>query len=203
MGEYYLIQVPKKRAQPRTTNSNHNLLVYPNEIQHLVKVIPCWVWVSDITYVRIGDRWAYVAIVMDQGSRKVVGWAISNSLSRHLAISALTMALQNNPPPQYHHSDRGVQYCSYDYINLLKKHDITPSMAAVGISVDNPYAESFNRSLKVEEVYRNEYESLQEATASIGTYIACYNTTRLHASLGYVPPVEYETKYYQTKRKVS
>ena len=103
--------------------------------------------------------------------------------------------LKTHQAPQYHHSDRGVQYCSYDYVNALKAHNITPSMADVGVSVDNPFAESFNRSLKVEEVYLNAYESLKEATASIATYITCYNTKRLHSSLGYVPPVTFEASF--------
>jgi len=101
-------------------------------------------------------------------------------------------AQETHDAPQYHHSDRGVQYCSHDYINVLKANGVTPSMAAVGVSIDNPFAESFNRSLKVEEVYLNAYESLQEATASIATYITCYNTKRLHSSLGYQTPVEFE-----------
>lgn len=195
MGEYHLIQVPKKRAKPRTTNSNHNLLVYPNAIADKVAIVPGYIWVSDVTYVWIGTRWAYVAIVLDQCTRKVVGWSIGTSLHRQLCIDALHMALKNNSAPTYHHSDRGVQYCSHDYINLLTDHQITPSMAAVGVSVDNPYAESFNRSLKVEEVYLHAYESLAEATASIASYIACYNTKRLHSSLGYQTPEVYEAQY--------
>lgn len=200
MGHYYLIQPRKRRNKPRTTNSNHQFLVYANEIQYLGTTIPNWVWVADITYVWIGNRWAYVAIVLDQVTRKVVGWAMSMSLSRHLVIEALQVALKHNPAPKYHHSDRGVQYCSYDYIDILKDNGITPSMADVGVSVDNPHAESFNRSLKVEEVYLNSYESFDEAKESIARYISCYNTTRLHSSLGYVSPCEFESHYYQTKK---
>jgi putative transposase len=155
MGEYHLIQAPKKRAKPRTTNSNHSLLVYPNAIADKVAIVPGHIWVADVTYVWIGNRWAYVAIVLDQGTRKVVGWSIGTSLHRQLCLDALSMALKTHTAPLYHHSDRGVQYCSHDYIKLLKDSDIIPSMAAVGVSVDNPFAESFNRSLKVEEVYLN------------------------------------------------
>ena len=195
MGEYYLLQVRKSKKVPHTTNSRHNLLVYANEVQHLGKVLPYHVWVSDVTYVWIGDKWAYLALIMDQGSRRIVGWHLSTSMHRSLCISALNQALEHNQAPVYHHSDRGVQYCSHDYINILKKHQIIPSMAAVGMSVDNPYAESLNRSIKVEEVYLHAYESLAEAKNSIQRYFEVYNTKRLHSSLGYIPGVEYEANY--------
>jgi transposase InsO family protein len=199
MGEYHLLQVRKSRKVPHTTNSRHNLLVYANEVQYLGKVLPYHVWVSDVTYVWIGASWAYLALVMDQGSRKIVGWCLSTSLHRSLCMSALNQALEHNQAPLYHHSDRGVQYCSYDYIAILKQHQITPSMASVGMSVDNPYAESLNRSIKVEEVYRNAYESFAEAQESIGKYIAVYNTKRLHSSLGYVSPMTFEATYKLTR----
>jgi len=195
MGEYHLLQVRKSKAVPRTTNSKHNLLVYANEVQYLGLVVPGWVWVSDVTYVWIGNKWAYLALIMDQGSRRIVGWKLDYSLSRNLCIAALTMALKDQPTPRFHHSDRGVQYCSYDYIDILKQHHITPSMAAVGMSVDNPYAESLNRSIKVEEVYLNAYESMAEAQSSIQKYIEVYNNKRLHSSLGYLPPAEYGANY--------
>jgi transposase InsO family protein len=195
MGEYHLLQVRKSKSVPHTTNSKHNLLVYANEVKYLGSVVPGRVWVSDVTYVWIGDKWAYLALIMDQGSRRIVGSILSHSLHRSLCIDALTMALKDNPAPGFHHSDRGVQYCSYDYIDILKAHQITPSMAAVGLSVDNPYAESLNRSIKVEEVYLKAYESFAEADSSIKKYIEVYNTKRLHSSLGYVPPVEYEANY--------
>lgn len=191
MGEYFLIQPKRIRRNPHTTNSNHNLIIYPNEIKYLGKIIPGWVWVSDITYVWNGKNWSYVAIVLDIGSRKVVGFAISTSLHKNIVIEALQMALKNHKPPKYHHSDRGVQYCCHDYVNILKLHKIIISMADVGISVDNAYAESFNRSLKVEEVYLHAYESHQELTNSVSKYILCYNTTRLHSSLGYMSPENY------------
>lgn len=149
-------------------------------------------------YVCIGTKWVYVAIIMDQGSRRVVGWAISTSLSRHYDISALQMALQSNQTPKYHHSDRGVQYWNHDYIRLLKRYQITPSIAALGVSVDNPHAESFNRSLKVEEVYLAAYEPFEEAQTSLAAYVACYSTKRLHACLRYISPLEYQARYYQT-----
>jgi len=108
------------------------------------------------------------------------------------------MALLNNFPPIYHHSDRGSQYCSTEYINILKANNIIPSMADVGLSIDNPHAESLNRSIKEEEVCYNYYESFIEAKESIAKYILVYNTERLHSSIGYISPVEYESNYYQT-----
>jgi transposase InsO family protein len=195
MGEYHLLQVRRSKKVPRTTNSKHNLLVYANEVKTLGHVIPGWVWVSDVTYVWVGDKWAYLALIMDQGSRQIVGWAMGQSLHRSLCIAALNMALLNHRAPRFHHSDRGVQYCSYDYVDILKGHRITPSMASVGMSVDNPYAESLNRSIKVEEVYLHAYESFAEAESSIQKYVEVYNTKRLHSSLGYLPPVEYEANY--------
>ena len=198
MGEYHLLQVRKSRKVPRTTYSNHNLLVYTNEVKYLGTVIPGWVWVSDITYVWVGDRWAYLALIMDQASKRIVGWAMDTSMHRSLCIEALNMALEDHKAPRFHHSDRGVQYCSGDYVEILKVHQITPSMADVGMSVDNPYAESLNRSIKVEEVYLHAYESFDEAKSSIQKYIEVYNTKRLHSSIGYMCPAEYEANYQLT-----
>lgn len=198
MGEYHLLQVRKSKKVPLTTNSKHNLMVYTNEIKYLGTVLPGWVWVSDVTYVWVGKCWAYLALVMDQASKKIVGWAMSISLHRELCIEAVTMALANNPAPWYHHSDRGVQYCSHDYIDILKANGITPSMADVGVSVDNPYAESLNRSIKVEEVYLHAYESFEEARESIGKYIVVYNETRIHSSIGYMSPMQFEANYQLT-----
>lgn len=198
MGEYHLLQVRKSKKVPRTTNSQHNLTVYANEIKYLGSVLPKWVWVSDITYVWVGTGYAYLALIMDQALKKIVGWAMDTTMHRSLCIEALRMALKNNGAPKYHHSDRGAQYCSHDYIKILKENNIIPSMADVGVSVDNPYAESLNRSIKVEEVYLHAYESFGEARASIEKYIEVYNTKRLHSSLGYVSPATYEANYQLT-----
>jgi putative transposase len=199
MGEYHLLQLRKSRKMPRTTNSNHKFMVYTNEIKYLGTVLPGMVWVADITYVWVGNGFAYLALIMDQATKKIVGWAMSMSLHRSLCIEALNMALEENDAPKYHHSDRGVQYASCDYTDILKENNITPSMADVGVSVDNPYAESLNRSIKVEEVYLNAYESFEEAKESIAKYILVYNTKRLHSSLGYVSPMTYEANYKLTK----
>lgn len=196
MGRYCLLQVRRKKFAPKTTDSRHTFVIYTNEIKDLGPVLtPGLVWVSDVTYIWIGTKWAYLALVMDQGSRKIVGWCMGMSLHKELCMEALTMALQGNKAPQYHHSDRGVQYCSHEYIRILKDNGITPSMADVGMSVDNPYAESLNRSIKVEEVYLHAYESFSEAKESIERYIVVYNTRRLHSSLGYISPMKFEANY--------
>jgi putative transposase len=195
MGELYLLHLRKSSFKPKTTDSRHNYIVYANEIKYLGKVTEKGVvWVSDVTYVWIGQKWCYLALIMDQGTRKIVGWAMSTTLHKELCIEALQLALENNPPPLYHHSDRGSQYCSYEYTGILKAHNITISMADTGVSVDNPFAESLNRSIKVEEVYLNAYETFAEAKESISKYILVYNTTRLHSSLGYMSPYEYEAQ---------
>lgn len=196
MGRYCLLQVRRKKFAPKTTDSRHTFVIYTNEIKDLGPVLtPGLVWVSDVTYIWIGTKWVYLALVMDQGSRKIVGWCMGMSLHKELCMEALTMALQGNKAPQYHHSDRGVQYCSHEYIRILKDNGITPSMADVGMSVDNPYAESLNRSIKVEEVYLHAYESFSEAKESIERYIVVYNTRRLHSSLGYISPMKFEANY--------
>ena len=204
MGRYCLLQVRRKKFAPKTTDSRHKFVIYTNEIKDLGPVlVPCIVWVSDVTYIWIGTKWAYLALVMDQGSRKIVGWCMGMSLHKELCMEALTMALQGNIAPKYHHSDRGVQYCSHEYIRILKENNIIPSMADVGMSVDNPYAESLNRSIKVEEVYLHAYESFSEAKESIEKYIIVYNTKRLHSSLGYMSPVKFEANYQLSVATIS
>jgi transposase InsO family protein len=199
MGNLYLLHFRKNPFKPRTTDSRHKYIVYTNEIKYLGPVTkPGVVWVSDVTYIWIGKKWCYLSLIMDQGTRKIVGFAMSQTLHKELCIEALQMALDNNPSPQYHHSDRGSQYCSHEYIRILKDNTIIPSMADTGVSVDNPHAESLNRSIKVECVYLNCYESFSEARESIQKYIQVYNMTRLHSSLGFVSPLEYEAKLLAT-----
>lgn len=197
-----LLQSRKGRKVPSTTNSRHKLMIYRNEIKYLTVILPGYVWVADVTYIWVGDCYAYLALIMDQVSKKIVGWAMMKSLHRELCLSALNMALLENKPPRYHHSDRGVQYASLEYTSVLKENDIILSMADVGVSVDNPYAESLNRSIKVEEVHLHAYESFEDAYSSIEKYIRVYNEKRLHSSLGYMCPAEYEKRYQLTASKV-
>lgn len=152
-------------------------------------------WGSDISYVRLGDRFVYVAVVLDVFSRRVVGWAVGPNMKTGLPLAALRQALSSRrPAPGWiHHSDQGSQYASKAYVQELRKAGARISMSRRGRPQDNAHVESFFKTLKTEEVECNEYESLAEAQAEIGAYIEReYNRRRLHSSLGYRPPEEYE-----------
>jgi putative transposase len=185
----------RKRRYVHTTNSNHRLPVYPNLVPEL-SVTKCdQLWVSDITYIRLLREFIYLAVILDAFSRRVIGWALERYLETGLALAALRMALSARivTPDLVHHSDRGVQYASIDYTNLLKEHSIRISMSRRGNAYDNAQAESFMKTLKYEEVYLREYETMAEARTSISYFLeAVYNQKRLHSALGYLPPVEFE-----------
>lgn len=190
------IQVKKKKRYARTTNSCHNLMVYPNLIKNLSIERMNQVWCSDITYIGIRSGFVYLAAILDAFSRKVVGYAISMTLAAEMALEALRMALATrNTSDLIHHSDKGIQYCCTDYINLLKEHGIKISMSAKGVPVENAFAESFMGSLKVEEIYMWDYETYADVVERIPYFIEeVYNRKRLHSSLGYMPPEEFENK---------
>jgi transposase InsO family protein len=152
-------------------------------------------WRADITYIRLQTEFVYLAVVLDAYSRRVIGWALDRTLEDDLAMAALQMAFQRRKPSAglTHHSDRGVQYASDDYISLLKEHGVRISMSRRGNPYDNAACESFMKTLKYEEVYRQEYRDLADARASIDRFIdKIYNAKRLHSALGYRPPVEFE-----------
>jgi putative transposase len=178
-----------------TTDSRHNLPVYPNLARDMTPKGVNQLWVADITYIRLRTEFIYLAVVLDAFSRRVIGWALGRTLEAGLAVSALMMALrQRQPKPGLtHHSDRGVQYASHDYTGLLKQHSIQISMSRKGNPYDNAACESFMKTLKYEEVYRTEYRDLADAYAQIGEFLErVYNQQRLHSALGYVPPAEFE-----------
>lgn len=178
-----------------TTDSNHNRPVYPNLAASMVVSDINQLWVADITYIWLEGEFVYLAVVLDAHSRRVIGWALDRTLEGHLAIAALQMALRRRSPTAglVHHSDRGIQYASKDYTDLLKEHRIAISMSRKGNPYDNATCESFLKTLKYEEVYRQEYRDLGEVLASIGGFIECvYNERRLHSALGYCPPSEFE-----------
>jgi putative transposase len=185
----------RKRAFVVTTDSRHNLPVYPNLARQIQTTAINQLWIADITYIRLRTEFVYLAVVLDAFSRRVIGWALGRTLEAGLAVTALRMALiERQPMPGLvHHSDRGVQYASQDYTEMLKQHRATISMSRKANPYDNAACESFMKTLKYEEVYRNEYRDFEDARASIGEFLdRVYNQKRLHSALGYVPPAEFE-----------
>jgi putative transposase len=185
----------RRRAFVVTTDSRHNLPVYPNLARQIKLTAINQLWIADITYIRLRTEFVYLAVVLDAYSRRVIGWALGRTLEASLAAAALRMALiERQPTPGLvHHSDRGVQYASSDYTEMLKQRHVTISMSRKGNPYDNAACESFMKTLKYEEVYRNEYRDFHEARACIGEFLErVYNQKRLHSALGYVPPAEFE-----------
>ncbi len=200
MREENLVRRPKKRFVA-TTNSDHRLPVYPNLAAEMDITAPDQLWVSDLTYIHLGHEFVYLAVVLDACSRRCLGWSLGRRLEATLATAALKMALRDRKS-QVHHSDRGVQYASGEYTGLLKQSGIAISMSRKGNPYDNAKAESFMKTLKCEQVYVSEYDSLADAKAQIGHFLeAVYNQKRLHSSLGYLPPAEYEQLYQKDRDK--
>ena len=185
----------RRRGFVVTTDSRHTLPIYPNLAGEIKPTAINQLWVADITYIRLRTEFVYLAVVLDAFSRRVIGWALGRTLQAELTMTALRMALiERQPAPGLvHHSDRGVQYASQDYTEILKQHRATISMSRKGNPYDNAKAESFMKTLKSEEVYRNEYRDFHEAHAGIGEFLErVYNQKRLHSALGYLPPAEFE-----------
>jgi len=190
----------RRRAFVATTDSRHGLKVFPNLARDLVVTNIDQLWVADITYIRLPREFVYLAVLLDAFSRRVIGWALRRQLTTELSLSALQMALATRPvkPGLMHHSDQGTQYAAADYIALLVKHQIRISMSRTGNPYDNAKAERFMRTVKYEEVYLADYQTLTEARASIRHFInEVYNRKRLHSALGYLPPVEFERRFCQ------
>jgi len=185
----------RKRKFLVTTDSNHGRRVYPNLTAQMTLTGINQLWVADITYIRLETEFVYLAVVIDAFSRRVIGWALDRRVEDELTLAALGMALELRRPAAgwVHHSDRGSQYASGDYTDLLKAHGCEISMSHRASPWENGACESWMKTLKYEEVYRQEYRDLAEARASIARFIEkVYNQQRLHSALGYRPPVEFE-----------
>ena len=192
----------RRRSFVRTTDSQHGLRVYPNLAREMVLSDLNQLWVADITYIRLHAEFVYLAVILDAYSRRVIGWELSNSLSAELALGALRMALKGRrfAAGLVHHSDRGVQYASGDYTQLLHDHQIQISMSRRGNPYDNAQAESFMKTLKYEEVYRSDYRDQRDVRSGVGNFLdKVYNQKRLHSALRYVPPAEFERGLVKTK----
>ncbi len=198
MAKKELLRLVKRRKR-RTTDSQHPYPRYPNLVKELEIAYPDQVWVSDITYIRLYQEYVYLAIIMDVFTRSIRGWCLSRTLDQELTLMALRAALETHSP-EIHHSDQGVQYAAYAYTDLLKAYGVQISMAAVGKAEENGYAERFMRTIKEEEVDLSEYLDFGDAQQQIGRFIEdIYMTKRIHSSLGYLTPVEYEYAWWQSQ----
>jgi len=191
--------VRRKRFTPKTTQSNHGLPKYPNLVKDLALTGINQAVVSDITYIRLLREFVYLAVMMDLFSRRCVGWAVSRNPDAQLTLDALNKVIElrgaANLAGCIHHSDQGVQYAAYAYVQRLQEVSMLSSMGEQGNSYENAFAESFIKTIKYDEVHMNEYETLEDVHRNIRQFIEeVYNKKRLHSSIGYRPPIEFEEK---------
>lgn len=198
MREMGLLRTQKPRKK-YTTDSKHGFRRYPNLVADLEINKPDQVWVSDITYIRLHREFVYLAVIMDVFTRSIRGWNLSRWLDHTLTVEALKRALKTNIPG-IHHSDQGVQYAANNYVDLLSKNHIRVSMSGRGAPYENPYAERLIRTIKEEEVDLSEYYDFTDARSQIGYFVEeVYQKKRIHSSLGYLTPVEFEEDYWQVQ----
>jgi putative transposase len=185
------------RAFAATTDSDHDLEVFLNLARRMKLTGLNQLWVADITYIRLQSEFVYLAVILDSFSRKVIGWSLDRTLASRLPIAALEQAIaERRPPPGLvHHSDRGVQYASAEYVRILHRQEMIPSMSRPANPYDNASCESFMKTLKREEIYTRDYRNLTDLRANIEAFIErYYNGCRLHSALGYRPPEEFESE---------
>ena len=193
-----------KRSYKKTTNSQHPYPRYPNLVKDTIVTGANQVWVADINYIRIATSFVYLAVILDSYSQKVVGYAISGRVETDLTLAALRMAVAKRQPLPgcIHHSDQGVQSASFDYVKELKQHGFLISMARAGNPYENAQVESFFKTLKYEEVNLWNYRTFADVIKRVPYFIQeVYNKKRLHSSLGYMPPEEYETAIVVKERE--
>lgn len=186
----------RRRRFVRTTDSDHDGPVFPLVARDFEVHGPDQLWVADLTYIAIAGGFAYVALILDAWSRRVVGYAVGRSIDARLAVHALrqAIALRKPLPGCVFHSDRGSQYASEPHRDILKEHGFVGSMSRRGNPYDNPQAESFMKTLKVEDVYLMEYEAFDDVAAGVPRFIDAYNERRLHSALGYLSPIQFEDR---------
>lgn len=193
------LKATQKEKYVVTTDSDHDLTIYPNILNRQFSVEePNQVWVTDITYIWTIEGWVYLASVMDLFSRKIVGWSLADHMKKELAIQALNMAIIQRQPGKelIHHSDRGSQYCSHDYIDILKEKEMNISMSKKGDPYDNACIESFHATIKKDLIYRRRFKTRVEAIKAVNYYISSfYNERRKHSTLGNSSPNQFERNH--------
>jgi putative transposase len=189
----------QKRRKKYTTDSKHGFRRFPNLVADMVIMEPDQVWVSDITYIRLQRGFVYLAVIMDVYTRSIRGWNLSRWLDRSLTLLALKRALESHIPG-IHHSDQGIHYSANEYVGLLEKNHVQISMTGRGAPHENPFAERLIRTIKEEEVDLSEYIGFSDALSQIGHFIEeVYEKKRIHSSLGYLTPAEFEDAYRMTQ----